>query len=279
MTEDDNGSDNSQFTGSTINLQDLEWHQLSSRGSAASHFTSLHPPPCPEMVDAIQRLPRRRPGLWKPFWTSWLSVCSSLRHDSTEKAPWHEDSVSVCNLCTKIKAEGTVRKSRGPSILWICGVTNHGVPSTVPHCYSCTLVHRRRSSCLTDASRRARLLMLHLLFDLCFITVRFIFLFHLKSVFEKKKRKKPVHVFVMCESYYLLCHFIYHEHLGYGVAEPNRGIKRFKAQSKLWWWLFILLLRKRFWKQLVSKRCFFCYAHETKISEHKDQRTQSKQNV
>ncbi len=24
MTEDDNGSDNSQFTGSTINLQDLE---------------------------------------------------------------------------------------------------------------------------------------------------------------------------------------------------------------------------------------------------------------
>lgn len=25
MTEDDNGSDNSQFTGSTINLQDLEW--------------------------------------------------------------------------------------------------------------------------------------------------------------------------------------------------------------------------------------------------------------
>jgi len=26
MAEDENGSDNSQFTGSTINLQDLEWY-------------------------------------------------------------------------------------------------------------------------------------------------------------------------------------------------------------------------------------------------------------
>lgn len=48
MTEDDNGSDNSQFTGSTINLQDLEWPPQSCRSQVSCddrphrHFVTVH---------------------------------------------------------------------------------------------------------------------------------------------------------------------------------------------------------------------------------------------
>ena len=142
MTEDDNGSDNSQFTGSTINLQDLEWAP-----SLATVYSSKHSPGCLTAPGAVLVSSHDAEGLWD----AWSTVCGGSGHESTDNAPWQEEMsilfVEKMIMCLFLEpslyqnpmwAHSNVRET--------CGVGQY---------HGATLQCCLRSSCLTDASRCA----------------------------------------------------------------------------------------------------------------------------
>lgn len=148
MTEDDNGSDNSQFTGSTINLQDLEW---ASRCRLLMDLTlhSLHQQNTPPSQDSE---------------SIFGHVGERGGHELTDKCTLRRRneslliSISEAHFCTKIKHESNPVSRIMWGTLSLCVQWVLTVTVSIPWCHIATHAHTvccLCSSCLTDTSRCA----------------------------------------------------------------------------------------------------------------------------
>lgn len=178
MTEDDNGSDNSQFTGSTINLQDLEWATRCGLPPTDLAAHSLH----------THTLTRTTfPGL---FGRQWAHRWNAPFEDMKWQWCWCNDKRYFWGLflffffCTKMKRESnpmsqTLQSSLSLWVQWVLTVPVSN--SMVPHRHLHTSPCRLCSSCLTDSSRCAFLHRRVLCFIGCHyevisVSARFIFI-------------------------------------------------------------------------------------------------------
>lgn len=164
IAEDDNGSDNSQFTGSTINLQDLEWppEELLGKGVLLRWSTSLAPGHCPLFTSTNilwdvwfhQTIASSFPRTLTAFLDTWLrefgeGVDTSPQIMHLEKRRWGL-FVQKIIMCLILKSslyqnqtwehchvKDTCDRLFVPFYFFICFDCS-GVYSMVPHCHSCT---------------------------------------------------------------------------------------------------------------------------------------------
>lgn len=206
MTEDDNGSDNSQFTGSTINLQDLEWPPQSCRSQDSCddrphrHVVTVH-----SLHQQIHPFPRTFESIFGHV------VRGGGGHEFTDDAPWEEEmdkGFFVQNIIMFISKAHFVPKSNLRAFLcqrdmWeapcFCVLWVSTVLVSIPWCHIATHAHTvccLCSSCLTDTSRCA---FLHW-WVICFICCYFDFLCFVRFIFLWQQyvhvENMPVHVFI-----------------------------------------------------------------------------------
>lgn len=176
MTEDDNGSDNSQFTGSTINLQDLEWASC-----------------CRSLMDlTLQFTPTKHttfPGLWEHFLDmlgKGVDMSSQQMHLEKKKWLFVDKYFWSSFLYQNQTWEQSRVKDHVRHFVSLCpvGFDSYGVYSMVPHRHSCThTVCCLCSSCLTDTLRCAFLHRRVICFICCYYNLISVLFFFVRFIF------------------------------------------------------------------------------------------------